>query len=439
MTTTITSSSSALRSADVVRFWVPLCATWLMMSVEGPILTSVIARLVDPTFNLAAYGVAVAVAMFIEAPVIMLLSTTVALAVDGNAYRRLRSFMWQVNGLVTAGMLVVSIPWVFDVMAYHVLLLPDEIADRMYWAFVCMIPWPAAIGYRRFYQGLLIRNGLTRHVAWGTVVRLCTMAATALLLTTLSMLPGAVIGTLSLSTGVVFEALATRRMSRGIVRRLRRQRAVDCAPTPPMREILRFYIPLALTSIIGFVVTPMLAFFMGRAPESVASLAILPVVDSFVFMFRSFGFSYQEVGIALLGEGNKNYRVVRRVGVGIAVATTVVLAVVALTPVSEIVFGSVYGLVPALADMAVLPTIILVPLPALAVVYSVQRAVLINARQNVVVTWSTIAEIAAIAAVMIVMTATTGVIGAVAAAIAMTAGRVFANGYLWVRTRQALA
>jgi hypothetical protein len=409
-----------------------------MMSVEGPILTSVIARLADPMYNLAAYGVAVAVAMFIEAPVIMLLSTTVALAVDGNAFRVLRKFMWQLNGLVTAGMLVVSIPFVFDVLANSVLLLPEEVASRMYWGFVCMTPWPAAIGYRRFYQGLLIRNGLTRYVAWGTIVRLLAMATTALALTMLTSFPGIVIGTLSLSTGVILEALATRRMSRGIVRRLRRQRAEDCAPSPSMREILRFYIPLALTSIIGFVVTPMLAFFMGRAPESVASLAILPVVDSFVFMFRSFGFSYQEVGIALLGEGNKNFRVVRRVGLGVAIATTAVLAIVALTPISEIVFGSVYGLVPLLADMAVLPTVILVPLPALAVVYSVQRAVLINSRKNVVVAWSTIAEIVAIAMVMIVMTSFTGVIGAIAAAIAMTAGRVFANGYLWVRTRQAL-
>lgn len=438
MSQTITSSASVLRSSDVVRFWLPLCATWLMMSVEGPILASVIARMADPMYNLAAYGVAVAVAMFIEAPVIMLLSTTVALAVDGNAYRTLRRFMWQLNGLVTAGMLVVSVPFVFDVLANSVLLLPEEVASRMYWGFVCMIPWPAAIGYRRFYQGLLIRNGLTRFVAWGTIVRLTTMASTALALTMLTPFPGIVIGTLSLSTGVMFEALATRRMSRGIVRRLRRQRPESCLPAPTTREVMRFYVPLALTSIIGFVVTPMLAFFMGRAPESVASLAILPVVDSFVFMFRSFGFSYQEVGIALLGERNKNYAVVRSVGIGIAVATTVVLAVVAFTPVSELVFGSVYGLIPSLADMAVLPTIILVPLPALAVIYSVQRAVLINARKNVVVTWSTIAEIGAIALVMIVLTTFTGVIGAIAAAVAMTAGRVFANGYLWVRTRQAL-
>lgn len=437
MSRTITSSLPVLRSADVLRFWLPLCATWLMMSAEGPILTAIIARMADSIHNLAAFGVAVAVAMFIESPVIMLLSTTVALAVDGNAYRMLRRFMWQLNGLVTFGMVLVSVPWVFDVLAYHIMLLPADVAEPMYLGFVCMIPWPAAIGYRRFYQGILIRNGLTRHVAWGTVVRIVSMASTAIVLLVLTPVTGVVVGTVSLSVGVVLEALATRRMARGIVRRLRRQRAEDCAPAPQRTEVMRFYVPLALTSVIGFVVTPMLAFFMGRAPESIASLAVLPVVDSFVFLFRSFGFSYQEVGIALLGEHNKHYRAIRRVGIGIAVGTTLALGMAALTPLSEVVFGTVYGLTASLADFAVLPTMILVPLPALAVMYAVHRAVLITARQNVVVTWSTIAEVAGIAGVMFVLTMFTNVAGAVAAAIAMIVGRLFANGYLWVRARQA--
>ena len=40
----------------IFRLWVPLAATWLMMSAEGPFLAAVIARLNEPTFNLAAYA-----------------------------------------------------------------------------------------------------------------------------------------------------------------------------------------------------------------------------------------------------------------------------------------------------------------------------------------------------------------------------------------------
>ena len=41
-------------------FWLPLASTWLMMAVEGPYLAAIIARLPDPTANLAAFGVAFA-------------------------------------------------------------------------------------------------------------------------------------------------------------------------------------------------------------------------------------------------------------------------------------------------------------------------------------------------------------------------------------------
>lgn len=430
-------SSEPLRTADVIKFWIPLSATWLMMAIEGPIVTSLIARLPDPTYNLAAYGVAVALAMLIESPIIMLLSMSVALAKDRNAVDRLASFMWRVNALVTIGMLVVSIPAVYDVVAYGLLNLPEAVAGRMYWALVCLIPWPAAIGYRRFYQGLLIRAGQTRRVAYGTVVRIITMAGSALTLAA-SGLPGTIVGAISLSVGVTFEAVATRVMAHGVMQQYRLQDRSQCAAPPSYSEVMRFYVPLAMTSVIGFVVTPMLAFFMGRSPMSIESLAVLPVVDSFVFLFRSFGFSYQEVGIALLGEHRQHLRPLRRVGVGIAVVTTGVLVLVTATPAVTWLYQGMYGLRPELAAFAVIPTMILVPLPALAVAYSLQRAILISARRSVAVTWSTIVEVGLIAVVMAILVSTVNPVGVIAAATAMIVGRLVANVYLVRETRSVL-
>lgn len=430
-------SSEPLRTADVIKFWIPLSATWLMMAIEGPIVTSLIARLPDPTYNLAAHGVAVALAMLIESPIIMLLSMSVALAKDRNAVDRLASFMWRVNALVTIGMLVVSIPVVYDVVAYGLLNLPEAVAGRMYWALVCLIPWPAAIGYRRFYQGLLIRAGQTGRVAYGTVLRIVTMAGSALALAA-SGLPGAIVGAISLSVGVTFEAVATRVMANGVMQQYRQQDRAQCAAPPSYSEVMRFYVPLAMTSVIGFVVTPMLAFFMGRSPMSIESLAVLPVVDSFVFLFRSFGFSYQEVGIALLGEHRQHLRPLRRVGVGIAVVTTGVLVLVTATPAVTWLYQGMYGLRPELAAFAVIPTMILVPLPALAVAYSLQRAILISARRSVAVTWSTIVEVGLIAVVMAILVSTVNPVGVIAAATAMIVGRLVANVYLVRETRRVL-
>ena len=47
-------------------FWLPLAGTWLMMAVEGPYLAAIIARLPNPTVNLAAFGITFAVAIIIR-------------------------------------------------------------------------------------------------------------------------------------------------------------------------------------------------------------------------------------------------------------------------------------------------------------------------------------------------------------------------------------
>lgn len=103
-----------LSQRSIFQFWLPLAITWLMMAVEGPFLAAVIARLTDPKFNLAAYGVAFAFALLVEAPVIMIMSASTALAENETSFRRLRTFTYALNAAVTAAMLIMLIPPLFE-------------------------------------------------------------------------------------------------------------------------------------------------------------------------------------------------------------------------------------------------------------------------------------------------------------------------------------
>ncbi|MGK7312414.1 MAG: hypothetical protein ACN0LA_09265, partial [Candidatus Longimicrobiales bacterium M2_2A_002] len=174
-------TESERRSArSILLFWLPLAATWMMMAVEGPFLAAIIARLADPKFNLAAHGVAYAFAILVEAPVIMLMSASTALVEDSHTYRRLRNFANALNVGSTALLVLVLIPSVYDLLMRSLIGLPQDVAELTYGALWILLPWPAAIGYRRFIHGLLIRSGRTRLVAIGTVLRLAGMSATAL-------------------------------------------------------------------------------------------------------------------------------------------------------------------------------------------------------------------------------------------------------------------
>ena len=93
----------------------------------------------------------------------------------------------------------------------------------------------------------------------------------------------------------------------------------------------------------------------------------------------------------------------------------------------------VTGLSPRLADYAVWPIRILVLLPALDFLLSLQRSKWISARRPGVVTIATTLEGTGLALTLVSTVGGLNMTGAVAGAIAMIAGRLSANGYLWWR------
>lgn len=426
---------------SIFLFWVPLAATWLMMAAEGPFLAAVIARLGDPTFNLAAYGVAYAFAILVEAPVIMLMSASTALARDGAAYRRLRNFTWGLNAFATALLLGVLVPPVHTFLMEGVVGLPPEVARITYGALWLFLPWPAAIGYRRFLHGLLIRSGKTRLVAAGTVIRLLAMGGMALGLYLGADLPGAWVGAAALSAGVVAEAIVSHLMAFRTVRVLRELPEAEKGPSRGLtyKGIARFYYPLALTSLIGLTVQPMLTFFMGRAPFPLESLAVFPVVHALSFIFRSLGLSFQEAAIALVGDDLEHIEPVGRFALWLGLASSAALALVAFTPLADVWFVRISGLEPELARFALWPARILVPLPALSVWLSWQRAVLVQSGRTGPITLATTVEVAVIAVLFVLGGWVFGLVGVTAAFLAFLGGRTGANLFLVRKVEASLA
>jgi len=414
-------------------FWIPLSATWLMMATEGPFLAAIIARLANPKFNLAAYGVAFSFAVFIEAPVIMMMSASTALAKDRDSYIKLRNFTFVLSGITTLTLLTFIIPPIFYFITQRLIGLPENVAKLTHQAFIVLIPWPGAIGYRRFYQGILIRSNLTRRVAYGTIIRLMAIVMTSLTCYLFFDLNGAIIGTLSLAVAVSAEAVTSRIMAYTSVKRLLlKERESERSEETPIsyRSITKFYYPLALTSILSIGVHPMVTFFMGQSRMPIESLAVLPVILSLVFIFRSIGLSFQEVGIALLEKNNEAFKPLRNFAFGLGIVLVCLLSLITLTPFSNIWFHKISGLSSGLAIFAKFPAQIATLLPGLTVLISLQRALLINNKKTKPITIASSIEVIGIFIILFVTIVAFNLIGAIAAIAALVVGRLFANGYL---------
>jgi hypothetical protein len=285
--------------AVIARLWAPLALNWLMMAVEGPILVGLVSRLPQPTESLAAFSVAFAIAMVIEAPIMMLLSAGAALARDRTSYERLWRFATGLNLPLSALMLLVGYPPVFQGLNAHLWKLPPTLAEWVAGAVWLLIPWPAMIGYRRLWQGILIRKGRSQLVAWGTVLRLVGMGMGAFGAAYLSDWPGTWIAAFALSVGVTVEMVAVRLWVGATLRSLPPPRSNE-APFS-YTGIIRFYFPLLLTALLNVALTPLLTTLIARGQEPLLSLAAYPAVTNSVFLFSCVGVAYQEVVIVLLG------------------------------------------------------------------------------------------------------------------------------------------
>jgi len=411
----------------IFRFWAPLAATWLMMAAEGPFVAALIARTSEPEANLAAFGVAFALAMIVEAPVVMLMSASNALVRDRRSFQAVRRFTLLLCASQTAPMLLLTVPPVFHLAADSILGLPAHVARPSYLAVVALLPWPAAIGYRRFYQGILVRQGLTRRVAYGTAVRLTSMATAGLALYHAHALPGAVVGTAALATGVVMEAVASRLMVRPALRSLP---AGGEGEDVGLRSLLRFYLPLALTTLLAFGTSPVLTFFVARSRLAVESLAILPVLHALLFLFRAPGVAYQEIAIALLGDDGAGLGGLQRFARSLAAALSLALTTLAFTPLALAWYQHVAGLSPTLTALAVPPLRLLVAMPALEVYLALLRARLVTQRRTGQVSRASAVEIAVIAGVLGVAVFALHATGVAAAAWALLGGRVAAAAFL---------
>jgi hypothetical protein len=299
-----------------------------------------------------------------------------------------------------------------------------------------MTPWTWSIAYRRFNQGVLIRFGHSRAVALGTLIRL---AADGLVLTTglvLGTIPGIVVASSAVALGVVAEAVYTALRVRRVLRE-------ELRPAPPVeprltfRALLAFYVPLALTSLLNLVIQPIGSAALSRMPGALESLAVWPVVTGLLFILRSLGIAYNEVVVALLDEEGA-VPSLRRFAAVLSVSTTILLLIVAATPLSSVWFGEVSALPPHLTALAVAGLWLVLPLPGLNVLQSWYQGAIVHSRRTRGITEALLAFLLTTAGILWAGVRLGQTVGLYVGLIAFSMGAVAQTLVLWFRSRLAI-
>ncbi len=398
-------------------------------------VAAVIARLPKPEPNLAIFGVTFSLALIIESPIIMLLTAGTALARDKPCYQRLLCFTHILAAGLTALHLIIGLTPLYIFIVGNLISVPAEILEASRPAFLLMTPWTAAIAYRRLWQGVLIRFHRTGVVPLTIIARLMAGGIVLAMGLLTRRFRGADLGAMALSIGVIVAAITAYCFVRSTVRY---HLSEPSSPDEPLAwgDLLEFYVPLALTSLINLAGRPLLVMGIARAARPLASLAVWPVIMGLVFIGRSPAFSYQEVVVALMVD-RRSFERLRRFTISLAAALTGGFILVIFTPAARIFYQSISGLSPELASFAIIPTLILSVLPGLEALISWRHGLLVHFKRTRIITQAVGLNVVVLAAVVLgagTLLALTP--GTIIAAGALTAAIAAQWGYLWWFSRQ---
>ena len=313
----------------------------------------------------------------------MLLATAIALVQDGDSYRALRRFMVTLAVGCTVLTALIAFTPLFDLIAGSLMGQPAPIVHATRPALQIMLLWTAAIAWRRFYQGIMVRSGQTRKVSWGTAIRLTVAVSTVALLAHWGHLAGAQVGACALMAAVITEALATTAFALPVVRHeftnreMGRERDEEkrnaglqtpaahaddfladdailqedyAAPqsdealvvdarellTPlTQRAIWKFHTPLAVTTLLTLLAQPLTAAALARLPQQIATLAVWPVVSILLLVMRGWGLALQEITVSQ-GRNPLARPALKRFTWMVGLTTTGVTALIAFSPLLDL-------------------------------------------------------------------------------------------------------
>ena len=427
-----------MRQRTIFWFWLPLFASWLLMTAEGPFVSSIINRLPDEIIMLAAQGIVVSLSVTIESPIIALLSTSTAVVKDRPSYLLVRRFTIHWALILTTIAAVLAFTPLFDLLIVDLMQTPTPVAAWVRPGLKIMTFWTAAIAWRRFLQGVLIHFGMTRRVAWGTVVRLISSGGTAVILATMTDFAGVIIGCMSLMAGVIAEATYATMAVRPILRnQLAPQAPISEGEQLTYRKLFWFHLPLASTSLLTLLAQPMVAFSLARLDKPTLSLAAWPVLFQITLMSRAAAFAWPEVVIAL-SNGVKTFQPIRRFTFNMVAVLTVFMAVFILTPLSSFYIFVIQDMTELVGEITKASLALFLFFPALTVLVSWLRGLLIKQGVTKEVNLGMAINLL-ITAVILVYGVKNNLPGLTAAATALNIAVLCEVVYLLWRTRMILA
>ncbi|MEW6743587.1 MAG: hypothetical protein AB1486_12595 [Planctomycetota bacterium] len=378
---------------------VPLAFTFLLMTGSAPIVNAGITRMAEPgeeDTEVGGFAIAFAVALFLHSPTFSIRDVALKVIGGRSSLRRVH-LVWGALALAVAGLDVLAALTPLGVFLFtRIMGATDTIVARAQPALLIFAPMPLLIVWRGIYQAVHVGQDRARLLGYGTAIRMVVMAIIAIGLGPYLGLPGASLGALAFTMGILVEAVLSAAWARGYPA----LRADDAGRAPRIAELVRLASPLWIAGYLQVIVMPLIFRVINEMADAPDNIATMEVVKSLVWFLTSTAFSFQIVTIAWVKSPRHLVAVVRFALVVVG-GLCGLLVLLALPPVRDLILVHAMKIdresIRALAAHALW---IGVPFPLIVGARSVLRGLVIVTGRTV---WVTLATLLAFAPFVVLL------------------------------------
>ncbi|WP_276352747.1 multi antimicrobial extrusion protein MatE [Cohnella caldifontis] len=325
-------------------FFIPMGLSVVLINLSHVIINGTLARADDPETILAGYALGMSLLAVTERPAVLFRQTCSALVRDKISFRAVRLVgVFVFGGALAFGALVAYTPvghWVFG-GAYGAQgrVETEAVATWRVLMFLSVFS-----GLRCLFQGVIIYRMRTKWLTIGMAFRLAGMFALSRYFV-FAGVTNAMQGSVIFLFGMMLEALVSWLESRRLVRGMP-ERAEDCGVTRA-KQVLPFYSPLLVSSLIIVWVQPILNALLGTTDRAALAIASFSVAGSLMNLMLGFFTYFHQIALHF---GKAHPALVRRFVLSLGFAPAILLALMAFTPAGTWMFTHALGVRDELLD-----------------------------------------------------------------------------------------
>jgi progressive ankylosis protein len=333
---------SPLTLHQFARFYAPLAATSLLLTLTNPLLTSALSRSVNPALTLAGFGVAFSLCGVLYSPLLVGQQVAATKLLSGLRFGPIQNFWLRIGGLCSLVAVAVAFTPVGEWVFGGVMGVSGDIFDEARAAIALLAPVPLLTAVRAVHQGRLVAGHRTNLIAVATGARTAVVALVAVVLTR-STPGGAWVGAAAFTTGLLVETILVAGARAGAEGASHPVAAEGVEPGATDDRLLRFSAPLMVNVLLWWSTPVLINSVLARSPFPAEAIAAFVVVEGVAWFLAAPVGQYQHVSIGLV-DCKHAHRTLQRWSYLLATAVALLIAAVSIPQVRRAALGAVFGL-----------------------------------------------------------------------------------------------